>query len=89
MSILLLLLPVVCYCSVGYRSSDVAQKLYRSAKSEGQVGELQVHNLEGGIFQWACDGREMVDNAGERAVVVHPYTAFWGNLLPSKLRASL
>ena len=74
---------------MGYRSSDVAQKLYQSAKERGEGDGLEVFNLEGGLFQWACEGREMVDQAEETASVVHPYNSFWGKLLPSKLRASL
>ena len=82
------LLPtVVCYCSVGYRSSDIAKKLYHSAKQAGF--SLDVHNMEGGVFQWAIEGREIVDNNGEKASVVHPYNTVFGKLLPWKLRASL
>ena len=50
--------PIVTYCSVGYRSSALAQRL-RAA------GYTRVENLEGSIFQWANEGRPLV-RAGRR-----------------------
>jgi rhodanese-related sulfurtransferase len=58
--------PIVVYCSVGYRSSKVVQKLM-------EEGFQEVFNLEGGIFQWANEG-----HLNER---VHPYSKSWGILL--------
>ena len=78
---------VMCYCSVGYRSSDMAQRLYRAARTEDV--SLDVYNLQGGIFQWAIEEREIVDTEGEKAAAVHPYSSVWGMLLPGKLRAAL
>ena len=106
---------VVCYCSVGYRSSLVAQKLFsqykkktasetsgdaqqRSSDSDTKeladgegmdktgVNKLDIYNLEGGIFQWACEQREIVNNKREKVNTVHPYSSFWGKLLPTQLR---
>jgi len=76
---------VVCYCSVGYRSSTVVKRLQQEAREHG----VTLYNVEGGIFQWACEGREMVDQSGQKVEVVHPYSSFWGNLLPSRCKASL
>ena len=114
MSIIInLTLSVVCYCSVGYRSSMVAQKLFsqhkkkvasetsvdmqQSARSDGtaiaaegmdktDVSKLDIYNLEGGIFQWVCEQREIVNDKGEKMNTVHPYSSFWGKLLPAQLR---
>ena len=80
-------LTVVCYCSVGYRSSDMAQRLHRAARSSNV--SLDVYNMEGGIFQWAIEERDIVESDGQKAAVVHPYSSVWGMLLPGKLRASL
>ena len=91
---------VVCYCSVGYRSSSFAQKLFSNhrksirpsehedahSRSSEQKDDLDIYNLDGGVFQWACEGREIVNEAGEKASTVHPYSSFWGRLLPAKLR---
>jgi rhodanese-related sulfurtransferase len=64
---------IVIYCSVGYRSAKVAQQLQ-------QVGFQNVFNLEGGLFQWANEGRSLV-HAGQPTQLVHPYSAVWGMLL--------
>jgi rhodanese-related sulfurtransferase len=58
--------PIIVYCSVGYRSSRVVQKLM-------EEGFQNVSNLEGGIFQWYNEGRWNEQ--------VHPYNAVWGMLL--------
>lgn len=82
-----LLAAVVCYCSIGYRSSDMAQRLFRAARTDNIP--LDVYNMHGGIFQWAIEEREIVNEDGIKAAVVHPYSSVWGKLLPVKLRAAL
>ena len=72
--------PVVLYCSVGYRSSEVADYLAKQ-------GFGKVYNLEGSIFAWANEGRP-VYRGGERVHVVHPYDRLWGKLLKKALRAT-
>jgi len=68
--------PVVVYCSVGYRSARLVEKL-RAA------GFTQAVNLEGSIFQWANEGRAMV-HEGQPTQVVHPYNSLWGLLLETR-----
>ncbi len=72
--------PIVLYCSVGYRSSSLAQRLQ-------EKGFANVANLEGSIFRWANEGRVVVRS---NVVVhkVHPYNALWGRLLNSEYRAA-
>jgi len=68
---------VVVYCSVGYRSAQVAEALRKA-------GYKEVRNLEGSIFQWANEGREVYrgDGCDELPVHgVHPYDRRWGKLL--------
>jgi len=82
---------VVCYCSVGYRSSYLAQQLqceldkpvYLEKKSK-----VMVYNLEGSIFKWANEGKDLEGNKGFKTVVVHPYNVIWGKLLNAELRCS-
>ncbi|MEX1118474.1 MAG: rhodanese-like domain-containing protein [Terrimicrobiaceae bacterium] len=64
---------IVVYCSVGYRSSLLAQKLRES-------GFLNVRNLEGSIFAWANEGRPLV-NANGPTTGVHPFDVTWGRYL--------
>lgn len=71
--------PVVLYCSVGYRSSKLAEQLQRA-------GYQHVYNLDGSIFQWANEGRPLY--SGEADVqAVHPYDKRWGRLLRPELHA--
>lgn len=71
--------PVVLYCSVGYRSSEMAGFLQKR-------GFGKVYNLEGSIFAWANEGRP-VYRRDERVHKVHPYDLVWGKLLKKVLRA--
>lgn len=72
--------PVVVYCSVGYRSSELAQRLLKA-------GVTNVFNLEGSIFQWANEGRPLAGTNGP-AAKVHPYNERWGALLKPDVRAA-
>ena len=70
---------IVVYCSVGYRSSDIAKQLQAR-------GVKNVVNLEGSLFQWANEGRPIVQ--GTKPVThVHPYDDDWGQLLHEPLRS--
>ncbi|MGV0024815.1 rhodanese-like domain-containing protein [Phormidesmis priestleyi] len=69
--------PIVVYCSVGYRSSQVVDRLQ-------QAGFTQVMNLEGSIFQWANEGKP-VYSQGQLVRRVHPYSPAWGYLLKGDL----
>jgi rhodanese-related sulfurtransferase len=73
--------PVVVYCSAGYRSSRLAEKLQKA-------GYTRVHNLEGSIFRWANEGRPVYlgDEILEPARV-HPFSGKWGQLLEARFRA--
>lgn len=71
--------PIVAYCSVGYRSSRLVDRLQ-------QAGYTQVANLEGSIFQWANEGRPVYRN-GEQVQQVHPFDRVWGQLLQPNLRS--
>lgn len=75
--------PLVVYCSLGIRSAEVVAALQRSGSV--QVHN-QVHNLAGGIFQWANEGRPLVAR-GRPVHVVHPFNGFWGLFLEAKRRA--
>ena len=71
---------VVVYCSVGYRSSELARRLMKN-------GITNVFNLEGSIFQWANEGRALAGTNGP-AAKVHPYNDRWGALLKPEVRAT-
>lgn len=70
--------PVVLYCSVGYRSSALARRIIKA-------GRKNVSNLEGSVFQWANEGRPLI-NADGPAEKVHPNQNRWAALLRPVLR---
>jgi rhodanese-related sulfurtransferase len=70
--------PVVAYCSVGYRSSRLVDRLDRE-------GFTNARNLEGSIFEWANKGYP-VERDGVQVQEVHPYDEEWGRLLAPSLR---
>lgn len=69
---------VVVYCSIGYRSAAIVDDLKNAGVDE-------VYNLEGGLFEWANQGRAVYRE--EKPVhEVHPFNRWWGLLLKSELR---
>jgi rhodanese-related sulfurtransferase len=64
-------IPVAVYCSVGYRSERIAEKLR-------QQGYTNVVNVYGGIFEWVNRGHSVVTGGGAETEVVHAYSKFWG-----------
>ena len=67
-------IPIVCYCSAGYRSSKLAHDLMGH-------GWRQVFNLEESIFAWANLGFPL-EKRGRPTQEVHPYHTFFGWLIP-------
>ncbi|MBL7941977.1 MAG: rhodanese-like domain-containing protein [Flavobacteriales bacterium] len=70
---------IVVYCSVGYRSSKVAEQLR-------DAGYTNVHNLWGGIFNWINNGYPVEDAMGP-TLRIHPYNPEWGSWLTRGTRA--
>lgn len=75
---------VVFYCSVGERSSRLAEAVI-NAQSEF---DLDVRNLAGGIFKWHNEQRQLV-NARGATPNIHPFNSFWGRLLIHKDNISM
>lgn len=61
---------IVVYCSVGYRSEKVAEKLIAA-------GYKNVSNLYGGIFEWVNQGFPVFNQSG-KTNRVHAYDRTWG-----------
>lgn len=64
---------IVFYCSVGMRSSILAERVASKI-------DAPVYNLRGGIFGWHNDGRPLVSSNGTTDAV-HPYDKTWGKLV--------
>ncbi len=62
---------ILVYCSVGYRSEKVAEKLIA-------VGFINVSNLYGGIFEWVNQENKVVDSQNKEVEKVHAFSKIWG-----------
>ncbi|MEP1035206.1 rhodanese-like domain-containing protein [Ekhidna sp.] len=65
---------VIVYCSVGYRSERVGEKLKKA-------GYTNVKNLYGGIFSWKNEGYDVVSHKNIPTDSVHTYNKSWGKWL--------
>ena len=65
---------VIVYCSVGYRSERVGEKLI-------ELGYKNVFNIYGGIFEWKNEGFEVVNKLNQRTDSVHTYNRNWSKWL--------
>jgi rhodanese-related sulfurtransferase len=65
---------VIVYCSVGYRSERVGEKLM-------ELGYKNVSNIYGGIFEWKNEGFEVVNKLNQRTDSVHTYNRNWSKWL--------
>ncbi|MBO0930935.1 rhodanese-like domain-containing protein [Fibrella aquatilis] len=63
--------PIVVYCSVGFRSEKVGEKLQAA-------GYTNIHNLYGSIFEWVNQGNQVVDSTDKPTQYVHAYSRTWG-----------
>lgn len=70
---------IVVYCSIGVRSEQIAEKLI-------SLGFTHVWNLYGGIFNWANQGRTLVDHKQLNTKLVHGYDKNWEKLVDNPCR---
>lgn len=68
---------IVLYCSVGYRSEKIGEKLRA-------LGYAKVFNLYGGIFEWANRGLPLEGPDGNPTHRLHSYNADWGRWVESE-----
>lgn len=65
---------ILLYCSVGYRSEKIAEKMK-------EAGWENVSNLYGGIFEWKNQDKPVVDSTGLETSRVHAFDKTWGRFL--------
>jgi rhodanese-related sulfurtransferase len=68
--------PVVFYCSVGVRSSQIMLATLRQIEPYSRAG---AYNLRGGVFRWTAEGRTLVKGTAQGEA--HPFNESWGQLL--------
>lgn len=61
---------IVIYCSIGYRSEKIGEKLM-------DAGYINVRNLSGGIFGWYNAGLPVYDNKERATNSIHGYNLDW------------
>ncbi len=69
---------IVVYCSVGYRSERIGEKLQ-------EMGFTNVYNLYGGIFEWANREKTLVDSTEVTTRQVHGFSKTWGIWLNNRV----
>jgi len=62
---------IMVYCSAGYRSEKVAEKL----KNDGFTN---VTNMLGGLIEWANYSKPMLDSTDSKTKRVHVFSRTWG-----------
>jgi rhodanese-related sulfurtransferase len=65
---------IIVYCSVGYRSERVGEKLLK-------LGYKNVFNIYGGIFGWKNEGQAVVNKQNQPTDSVHTYNKNWSKWL--------
>ncbi len=65
--------PIVVYCSIGYRSEKIAEKLQKKG--------YKVYNLYGGIFDWKNKSNTVIDVHKTPTENVHTYNKKWSKWL--------
>ena len=70
---------VVVYCSVGYRSERIGEKML-------ELGFEEIHNLYGGIFEWKNRGHQVINLQGQPTDSVHTYNKNWSKWLDKGIK---
>lgn len=66
--------PIVLYCTIGYRSEQIAEQLM-------EAGYTRVSHLYGGIIEWKNSAYPLLNNSGRAIDSVHTYDRYWGIFL--------
>ncbi len=69
---------IIVYCSIGYRSEKITEKLKAN-------GFSNVTNMLGGIFEWVNYNKQLVDSTNRPTKNVHAFNKEWGKWLNGNL----
>lgn len=69
--------PIVVYCSIGYRSEKIGEKLKN-------MGFTNVRNLYGSLFEWVNNGYPVINNKEIATDTIHTYNARWSKWVNGK-----
>lgn len=65
---------IVVYCSVGFRSERIGEKLL-------EAGYLNTQNLQGSIFEWINKDLPLVDSSNQPTNKIHGFDKVWSKWL--------
>lgn len=69
--------PIIVYCSIGYRSEKIGEKLQKA-------GFKNVYNLYGSIFEWVNQGNEVITSQDQTTNHIHTYNKNWSKWVFNK-----
>ncbi len=69
---------IIVYCSVGYRSEKITEKLNAN-------GFSNVTNMAGGLFEWVNYNNPIFDSTNITTKKIHAYNQEWGKWLDKSL----
>ncbi len=72
-------IPLLVYCSVGYRSERIGEQLQNA-------GYQHVYNLYGGIFEWVNQGLTLENTKGQATLKIHAYNRDWAKWLEKGIK---
>lgn len=75
----------IFYCSVGYRSSQLANRVDTAIRGQGAKAS---YNLAGGLFNWHNQKKPLVSLANRATQEIHPYNQEWGRHVADKAMVS-
>lgn len=68
---------IIVYCSVGVRSTQLAERVHDGLKSRGAS---RIANLSEGVFGWH-NAKRLLVRGSQLTPYVHPYDRVWGKLV--------
>lgn len=69
---------IIIYCSIGYRSEKIGEKLRKK-------GYKNVFNLYGSIFEWVNQHHPIVDQNGANTTSLHTYNKKWSKWVNNEM----
>lgn len=56
------------------------------ADNQSVKSDMEVYNLEGAIFKWANERKDLVDPNGNSTAMVHGFDRMWGLMVYKDIR---
>jgi len=70
--------PIIVYCSVGYRSEKITERLKEN-------GFTNISNMTGGLFEWVNFKKPILNSNNEITKKIHAFDKEWGKWLDESI----